>query len=764
MNGRPLTDAQISQALRAHLPEAAYPGLRERVFDAAETTTQRRSLPSFLGALSDADPVGRRRSLLIAAALLLALALAGAAAAGAWRLLQEDPFDKLSLEPPTDLPAFVLSSSERLPQLPPVAFTWHDSCAWPDCEPVKGRVYVDRSGTVRFDRFTSAEASEPSSYTIFQADHHLSGVAPVDSEMVWVEQTEGEHFEDDPRVFLRTVLGGGGGAPGCETARDQSEDGTADVATGWRYVGVEDVAGRPTHRVACVGELGLDNDLWIDIETRLILRAREPLADDEGQAIPGQFATTEVTEIAFGEQPTALFGPPDGVTRVSADAYGAYLCTHDPPDEERVGFTGVRESCDADATPQPEPEPTPTPTPTVRPSVAPRGSGPPGPLAWDESSLHEDWPVPVRPEPAGGASVQSMPITILDPSMPLAHLDPAGDTGSDIDPWVDIAAVHADAETVVLKLVSNEPPAVDPAQQWIAYGVVTDDDRDGVPDWRYGIDNLPVDASDRPYRVWRTNLHTGQTDAGPVGHPDLPPPEDGPGFKSGYPRGWGAGFTFGGDWETTQGTFSWGFKLDMPFYTWASAIVNGREVATDHAPDAGWLIATPGPKLGGTYVLEELHVGLGFEDGGTLPLRLSMTIPDDWSVGGPWTYESATTYVELGVVGYPWDGCPDTTEPTLGPSFDDLLTYLENLPLIDISESTDVTVDGYRGRYLRYSGVDKEFDCYSGSPIPIGVQSEAWIVDVDGARLVIAALSEETPFESVRAEVRKIVESIQIKP
>ena len=39
MNARPLTDAQISQALRAHLPEAAAPGLRERVFEAAETTS-----------------------------------------------------------------------------------------------------------------------------------------------------------------------------------------------------------------------------------------------------------------------------------------------------------------------------------------------------------------------------------------------------------------------------------------------------------------------------------------------------------------------------------------------------------------------------------------------------------------------------------------------------------------------------------------------------------------------------------------------------
>ena len=72
MNARPLTDAQISRALRAHVPEAAAPGLRERVSHATQTTAQLRSFPSVLGALSDADPVARRRSLLIAAALVVA--------------------------------------------------------------------------------------------------------------------------------------------------------------------------------------------------------------------------------------------------------------------------------------------------------------------------------------------------------------------------------------------------------------------------------------------------------------------------------------------------------------------------------------------------------------------------------------------------------------------------------------------------------------------------------------------------------------------
>jgi hypothetical protein len=78
--------------------------------------------------------------------------------------------------------------------------------------------------------------------------------------------------------------------------------------------------------------------------------------------------------------------------------------------------------------------------------------------------------------------------------MPLTYLDPTGDTGSDAFPCVDIRAVMADTIDVHLKLDSNQLPVVDPAELWIAYGVVVDDDRDGVPDWRYGTDNLPVDA------------------------------------------------------------------------------------------------------------------------------------------------------------------------------------------------------------------------------------------------------------------------------
>jgi len=111
--------------------------------------------------------------------------------------------------------------------------------------------------------------------------------------------------------------------------RDPSAVGNGTAATGWRHVGVEYIAGRPTHHVACVGDLSVDIDLWLDIETRLILRTREPETDDAGQLIPGQFGTTEVTEITFGEQPAALFEAPEGVVHMTSEAYSAYLCTRD---------------------------------------------------------------------------------------------------------------------------------------------------------------------------------------------------------------------------------------------------------------------------------------------------------------------------------------------------------------------------------------------------------------------------------------------------
>ena len=217
-------------------------------------------------------------------------------------------------------------------------------------------------------------------------------------------------------------------------------------ATGWRYVGLEYVAGRPAHHVACAG------DLWIDIETRLILRTQGPAVDEAGQPIAVEF--TEVTEIAFGDQPAALFEAPDGLARISADAYGDYICEGDLPNELMPGISDCP-APEEEATPLPGPSQTPAAAPSEPPTtnecpVAPGDrSQPIGPVAWTPERLTEDWPVPVRPEAAGGGSVLPMPPT---------YRDRTGDNRSDAYPCIDIRWLMADTSEVHLKLVSKPPP------------------------------------------------------------------------------------------------------------------------------------------------------------------------------------------------------------------------------------------------------------------------------------------------------------------
>jgi hypothetical protein len=53
-----------------------------------------------------------------------------------------------------------------------------------------------------------------------------------------------------------------------------------------------------------------------------------------------------------------------------------------------------------------------------------------------------------------------------------------------------------------------------------------------------------------------------------------------------------AGLTFGAD-VAGGGTHG---ALPSPFYVWASVIQDGRVVATDYAPDVGWLAPSPDAK------------------------------------------------------------------------------------------------------------------------------------------------------------------------
>jgi hypothetical protein len=221
----------------------------------------------------------------------------------------------------------------------------------------------------------------------------------------------------------------------------------------------------------------------------------------------------------------------------------------------------------------------PTTSPTLAPTLAPTPTI--ALLTWTHASLAEDWPAPVRSEPVGGAIVRPQ----TGPHGSATYPDPGGDTGSTAYPWVDIQGLFGTYTLVIVDLASNLPPLLPPTEQWIAYGVVVDDDRDGIPDRRFGIDNIPTTAPGaREHRTWITDLHTGLTVAA-VGPPygkvgDIYWDTFFPGERAGI----GARLGFGGD-IAGGGTRG----LRSPFYAWASVIVGGRVVATDYAPDEGWL-------------------------------------------------------------------------------------------------------------------------------------------------------------------------------
>ncbi len=223
----------------------------------------------------------------------MALALAGVAAVGAWRFLQRDPVQDLNLERPADVPAFVLSSHDRMPQLPPLAITRLGSDATVD------RIYVDRSGAVRFDAYASSDATEPTRTTILNGAS-VGETQPVGTNTVWLVNDEA--IADDPRAFILSLSGLGlTEGPGCATSGIRAMPAVRRQRRAGDTSAPKPSPSAPPTISTCAG-----GDLWIDDETRLILRVRP--ARPTTPATPSRaFRTTEVTQIEFGEQPAGLF-------------------------------------------------------------------------------------------------------------------------------------------------------------------------------------------------------------------------------------------------------------------------------------------------------------------------------------------------------------------------------------------------------------------------------------------------------------------------
>ena len=229
------------------------------------------------------------------------------------------------------------------------------------------------------------------------------------------------------------------------------------------------------------------------------------------------------------------------------------------------------------------------PTPAASPS--------PGLVAWGPVSPGQDWPAPVRAEPVGDPIIVPFVSGGIGPSG--GYTDRSGDVENPDMPWIDIQRVsRRQGSGVTVDIAASAPPPMaGPNEPWIVYGLVLDTDFDGVPDVRYGMDRMRMVMPERPpdhIHVWRTDLHTGRTEsgdqAGPVWLCDCLYPEADAGPVSDEMRA---------DMEALgPDAFAYFYLREgMPpgsrFYAWASVIQDGRVLATDYAPDTGWLDGTP---------------------------------------------------------------------------------------------------------------------------------------------------------------------------
>lgn len=232
--------------------------------------------------------------------------------------------------------------------------------------------------------------------------------------------------------------------------------------------------------------------------------------------------------------------------------------------------------------------PTPTPTaallPCVESSATPTANTSPE-LTWSPERATQDWPGALRLEPSGCTPLVT-PTTCASSPGPckpgartgLLYTDPASDVSPMALAFVDIVrgefsvpGCYSSQPCVAFEMTAPLPRQIpSPADDWIAYGIVVDSTGDGRPDMRYGVDNA---FGGDEFRIWRVDLATGRTDVSACcqsGAMDASFPGTGAGPARGF-----------------VGPQSTG-KLFL-FYVWASVIRDGEIVATDYAPDFGWL-------------------------------------------------------------------------------------------------------------------------------------------------------------------------------
>ena len=286
---------------------------------AVTARTKQRSRSFLAGLLPRAPIVGNRRVWAIALVGLLLAALLGTVLV-VGRILQDRNLTThtvVTSERPlqlsqAEISTLVRSTYDRMPELPPLVLTGLVNGA------SYRRISVGQSGAVRVEELPSADASEPSEYTIY-AGGSIGELLRIDGKPYWYQSGS---FGEDPRVFVDAATQGTAFGNLTSTSCPSGTD-PADLFEGsaWTAIGVETVIGRPTYHLHCLG------DIWIDQETALVLRSEGPRYGLDGFPIAGK-ATIEATSLEFRTPRAELFdlAAPAGVATATEVQYNFAKC------------------------------------------------------------------------------------------------------------------------------------------------------------------------------------------------------------------------------------------------------------------------------------------------------------------------------------------------------------------------------------------------------------------------------------------------------
>lgn len=170
------------------------------------------------------------------------------------------------------------------------------------------------------------------------------------------------------------------------------------------------------------------------------------------------------------------------------------------------------------------------------------------------------------------------------------------------------------------------------------------------------------------------------------------------------------------------------------------------------------------------------------EDPSDDTMRFTLTVPDGW-VGGTvhvlFASEGKAPPGGAGLIisrggGLYAEPCGDEPPPNIavGPTVEDFVSALVDHPKLDVTAPIDITLAGFAGKYVDLQ-VPSDISACAESYFPWepGIYAQGpssrwhlWILDVDGIRVVVQSTDYEGTTPQRQAELRAIVESIEIEP